>query len=301
MVDVGDVDRPRPAAIRPAKPRPTGMRTPRSTSSSRPLAARATSSWPSSSRSRIAAVSTPRMSFDADQQLVEQRLEGQLGERRIGQPVDVLELARGPPCSAARRRSRGRPGPRRASRQMTGDPDWSEGHSMAAGGPVGNGERAVKGVDRRRRCSTLRVWSASSCTSTSCRASTTARPTSRPRSSSLAQRSATGPGWSRAPRMRPSWTWTRSPSGCASCASRWRAPTSTSRCAPAPSSRGTTCPSSTPRSSRRSPRDRPAAAGCCSRRRCRAPARSPTCATARRSCAIAATACSSAIPSARPR
>jgi hypothetical protein len=31
----------------------------------------------------------------SDQQLVEQRLEGQLGERRIGQPIDVLELARG--------------------------------------------------------------------------------------------------------------------------------------------------------------------------------------------------------------
>ena len=30
----------------------------------------------------------------ADQQLVEQRLEGQLGERRIRQPVEVLELAR---------------------------------------------------------------------------------------------------------------------------------------------------------------------------------------------------------------
>ena len=53
--------------------------------------------------------------------------------------------------------------------------------------------------------------------------------------------------------------WPRSPSGCASCASRWRDAASSSRCAPAPSSRGTTCPTSTPRSSRPPPRARPAA------------------------------------------
>ena len=65
---------------------------------------------------------------------------------------------------------------------------------MAAGGPVGNGERAVKGVDRRRRCSTLRAWIASSFTSTSCRASTTARPISGSRSRSPARPCATGRG-----------------------------------------------------------------------------------------------------------
>ena len=54
---------------------------------------------------------------------------------------------------------------------------------------------------------------------------------------------------------------------------------STSRSVPAPSSRGTTCPRSAAPSSTRSPRARPAGAGCCSRRRCRARARpraSPT-------------------------
>src|SRR4051812_34048382 len=50
----------RSAAIRPAKPRPRGRRTPCSTSSSMPLAARACSSSPS--RSRIATVSTLRIS-----------------------------------------------------------------------------------------------------------------------------------------------------------------------------------------------------------------------------------------------
>ena len=51
----------RSAAIRPAKPRPTGIRTPRSTSSSMPLAACATRSPATSSSSRNAAVSAPRM------------------------------------------------------------------------------------------------------------------------------------------------------------------------------------------------------------------------------------------------
>ena len=71
-----------PAAMRPAKPPPTGMRTPRSTSSSRPLAARATSSWASSSRSRMAAVSTPRMSFARASSSSSSGSSGQLGERR---------------------------------------------------------------------------------------------------------------------------------------------------------------------------------------------------------------------------
>src|SRR5437764_1509742 len=51
----------RSAAMRPAKPRPSGMRSPRSSSSSRPFAARATSSPPDSS-SRMAAVSAERTS-----------------------------------------------------------------------------------------------------------------------------------------------------------------------------------------------------------------------------------------------
>ncbi len=50
------------AAMRPAKPRPRGIRTPCSTSSSIPLAARATSSPASSSSSRNAAVSACRIS-----------------------------------------------------------------------------------------------------------------------------------------------------------------------------------------------------------------------------------------------
>ena len=150
--------------------------------------------------------------------------------------------------------------------------------------------------------STLRAWSASSCTSTSCRASTTARPTSRPRSSSPARRCATGRGWSRARRMRRSWTWPRFPSGCASCASRWR-------------DAGVELEVRTgaelswydvPDARRRAARDgrpgpaRPALAAARGAAAGHRHARRPA-ATARRSCAIAATACSSAIPSARPR
>src|SRR5690349_18452490 len=52
----------RSAAMRPAKPLPTGIRTPASTSSSMPLAARATSSSLASSSSRNAAVSERRIS-----------------------------------------------------------------------------------------------------------------------------------------------------------------------------------------------------------------------------------------------
>ena len=52
----------RSAAMRPAKPRPTGIRTPCSTSSSMPLAARARSTRPSCSSSRMAAVSASRIS-----------------------------------------------------------------------------------------------------------------------------------------------------------------------------------------------------------------------------------------------
>ena len=60
-------------------------------------------------------------------------------------------------------------------------------------------------------------WIASSFTSTSCRASTTARPISGSRSRSPARPCATGRGWSPARRTRRSWTSPRSPSGCASC------------------------------------------------------------------------------------
>ena len=60
----------RPAAIRPAKPRPTGRPTPCSTSSSMPLAARACNSSPSSSR--IATVSASEGLVDAREQPQEQ-------------------------------------------------------------------------------------------------------------------------------------------------------------------------------------------------------------------------------------
>ena len=52
----------RSAAIRPANPLPTGICTPRSTSSSIPFAARARNVMPVSSSNRIAAVSDPRIS-----------------------------------------------------------------------------------------------------------------------------------------------------------------------------------------------------------------------------------------------
>src|SRR5438270_568326 len=53
----------RSAATVPAKPSPTGMRTPASTSSSSPTAERATSSFRSGSSRRTAHVSTPRISL----------------------------------------------------------------------------------------------------------------------------------------------------------------------------------------------------------------------------------------------
>ena len=52
----------RSATMRPAKPPPTGILTPRSTSSSIPLAARANSILPSGSSIRMAAVSLRRIS-----------------------------------------------------------------------------------------------------------------------------------------------------------------------------------------------------------------------------------------------
>ena len=55
----------------------------------------------------------------ARQQLVEQRLESQLGEGRVGEPVDVLELAGGL-RPAARRRCPGRPGRGRGSGRASG-------------------------------------------------------------------------------------------------------------------------------------------------------------------------------------
>ena len=82
----------RSAAIRPAKPRPTGIRTPCSTSSSIPLAARARSMSPLGSSSRIAAVSVSRISRDALEQLRQQLLLRQVGERGVGDPLQRLEL-----------------------------------------------------------------------------------------------------------------------------------------------------------------------------------------------------------------
>ncbi len=85
----------RSAATRPAKPRPTGIVTPCSTSSSMPLAARATSSSPVPSSMRIAAVSVCSASVSAVEQLGEQLLLGQVGERGVGDALQRLQARAG--------------------------------------------------------------------------------------------------------------------------------------------------------------------------------------------------------------
>ena len=127
----------------------------------------------------------------AGQQLVEQGLQGQLGQRGIRQPVDVLELARRPSMAGSSPTPRNTwpsPGVARGDwgSRKSRNPLYVARHRRA------KREGAVKPAAAVGACTTLRAWSASSCTSISCRASTTARPTWRPRSSSPAPRCATG-------------------------------------------------------------------------------------------------------------
>ena len=135
------------------------------------------------------------------------------------------------------------------------------------------------GVVGRSGAYSRQGWIASSFTSTSCRASMTARPISGSRSRWPARPCATGRAWSPARRTRRSWTSPRSPSGCASCERRCRRRASTSRSAPAPSSAWYDVADARRRRARDG-RPGPArtGAGCCSRRRCRAPARPRACA-----------------------
>ena len=81
----------RSAAMRPAKPLPTGICTPRSTSSSMPLAARARSVVPVSSISRIAAVSESRISLMRSSSSLQQLVLRQVRQRRIRDTLQRLE------------------------------------------------------------------------------------------------------------------------------------------------------------------------------------------------------------------
>ena len=81
----------RSAAIRPANPLPTGICTPRSTSSSIPFAARARNVTPVSSSNRIAAVSDPQDLRDPLQQLTQQLLLRQIRQRRIRDALQRFE------------------------------------------------------------------------------------------------------------------------------------------------------------------------------------------------------------------
>ena len=90
----------RSAAMRPAKPAPSGMRTPCSTSSSMPLAARACSVSPSSRR--IATVSTSRMSDTRCSSSCSSVVLRQERERGVGDPLQRFEH---PPRAAPGQRS----------------------------------------------------------------------------------------------------------------------------------------------------------------------------------------------------
>ena len=85
----------------------------------------------------MAAVSTPRMSFARTSSSSSRGSSEQLGERRIRQPVDVLELLRGalagrlvadPEEGLAPSRGRGR---------WVGVAAYPEAHSTSAGTPCG--------------------------------------------------------------------------------------------------------------------------------------------------------------------
>ena len=86
----------RSAAIRPANPRPTGIRTPCSTSSSIPFAARATSSFGAlveqqeRRRVRVQELRHPL------QELGQQIVERQVRERDVGDALQRLERVRRP-------------------------------------------------------------------------------------------------------------------------------------------------------------------------------------------------------------
>ena len=91
VVDVRKMTGRRSAATRPAKPFPSGMRTPRSTSSSRPTAARATSSSVSLSSSRMARC-PPRGWHGSAEQLREQLVEVEMRERGVGDGLEARQV-----------------------------------------------------------------------------------------------------------------------------------------------------------------------------------------------------------------
>ena len=82
----------RVAAIRPAKPAPSGTRTPWRTSGSMPRAARAMSVPELSSSSSTAAVSASRISRTRVEQLAQEVIDVEVGQRRVGERPEVAEV-----------------------------------------------------------------------------------------------------------------------------------------------------------------------------------------------------------------
>ena len=87
----------RDAATRPAKPVPSGMRTPCLTSSSMPLAAVAISCRADWSSSSTAAVSARSTSFTRSTRASQQRILVEPGQRGIRQRFDVAQPVSGQP------------------------------------------------------------------------------------------------------------------------------------------------------------------------------------------------------------
>ena len=123
----------RSAAIRPAKPRPTGTRTPCSTSSSMPLAACATRSPDTSSRSRNAAVSLPRIAA--------MRSSSSLSSSGIDSEASAASLIRWSSRRATSGEGVGRPpmaaSYERARARTTSTPGAPRGGGRARRGPAG--------------------------------------------------------------------------------------------------------------------------------------------------------------------
>ena len=93
MVDVVEDDRPALGGDPAGEAAADWDAHPASTSSSRPTAALATSSSFDSSRSRIAAVSTSRMSLILIEELADEVLEAELGERRVHHALHAFEAS----------------------------------------------------------------------------------------------------------------------------------------------------------------------------------------------------------------
>ena len=92
VLDVGEDHRLALGRDPAGEPRPTGMRTPRSTSSSIPTAARATSSFASSSSRSTAHVSAWRMSRMRGSSTANSSVELEVGERRVRDRLHILDL-----------------------------------------------------------------------------------------------------------------------------------------------------------------------------------------------------------------